>query len=182
MSNPARGILLGDRVLVWDREDARRLFSDGFFGKPLGVPKPKGPDFDEPLVLDLVEARYLVEEGRLELVDGGGRRIGRADLRRRCRSSDEYFEEKYRVYRDLRNSGYVVSAGIKFGSDFAVYERGPGIDHAPFLVHVLRSGSPVTANYIILAGRLATAVRKKFVLAVVGKRRTRYLEFEWWRP
>ena len=182
MSGPAKGVLLGDRVLVWDREDARRLFSEGFFGKPLGVPKPKGPDFDEPLVLDLLEARYLVERGRLELVDSRGRRVGPVELKRRCSASDERFEEKYRVYRDLRDSGYVVSAGIKFGSDFAVYERGPGIDHAPFLVHVLRPDSPVTANYIILAGRLATSVRKKFVLAVVGRKRIRYLGFEWWRP
>jgi len=182
MNRPARGVLLGDRVVVWDIDDARRLFSRGFFGKPLGVPKPKDAEFNEPLILDLVEAYYLFEEGSLELSDGGGRRIKRADLRRRCEAIDQYFREKYRVYRDLRNSGYVVSAGIKFGSDFAVYERGPGIDHAPFLVHVLRSGDPVTANYIILAGRLATAVRKKFVLAVVGRRSTKYLAFEWWRP
>ncbi len=182
MSRPAKGTLLGDRVLVWDVEEARSLYSEGFFGKPLGVPKPKGADFDEPLVLDILEACYLAELGKLEVLDGGGRKLGAAELRRRCRSSDEYFDEKYRVYRDLRGSGYVVSAGIKFGSDFAVYERGPGIDHAPFLVHVLRPDSQITANYIILAGRLATAVRKKFVLAVVGRRRTRYLAFEWWRP
>ncbi|MCI4460748.1 MAG: tRNA-intron lyase [Thaumarchaeota archaeon] len=182
MGTPAKGVLLGDRVLVPDPVEARSLFSDGFFGKPLGVPKPRGPDFDEPLTLDLFEARYLIESGRLLLLDAAGRRIGRASLRRRCAVADRYFEEKYRVYRELRDSGYVVSAGIKFGSDFAVYERGPGIDHAPFLVHVLRPGDSLTANYIILAGRLATAVRKRFILAIVGKRRTRYLAFEWWRP
>ncbi|MGC8556369.1 MAG: tRNA-intron lyase [Conexivisphaera sp.] len=182
MSAPARGTLLGDRVLVMDREEARRLFASGFFGKPLGVPKPRGTEFDEPLALDLFEARYLSESGLLEIRDEGGRAVGRAALRRRCALSDPYFEEKYRVYRDLRNSGYVVGAGIKFGSDFAVYERGPGIDHAPFLVHVLKSSDQLTANYIVLAGRLATAVRKKFVLAVAGRRRTRYLAFEWWRP
>ena len=39
----------------------------GYYGKPLGVPKPKGPDFEAPLVLDLIEARYLVENGLLEV-------------------------------------------------------------------------------------------------------------------
>jgi tRNA splicing endonuclease len=39
-------------------------FNNGFFGKPLGNPKPK-EDFEEPLILDIVEGVYLLEKGKI---------------------------------------------------------------------------------------------------------------------
>ncbi len=69
-TSPLGGILLSDapvevevladgRLVVWSIEDSRRLFNTDFYGKPLGNPKPK-EDFDEPLILDLVEGVYLL--------------------------------------------------------------------------------------------------------------------------
>lgn len=177
----AVGELIENRVIVWDRDDARRLYSMGFYGKPLGISKPKGISFDAPLVLDLLEAYHLVKEELLRVVDRSGRTIDPDGLKKRCSKEYSYFEEKFRVYEELRRAGFIVSAGMKFGSDFAVYEKGPGIDHAPFLVHVLRPEHKITANYVVLAGRLATTVRKQFVLAIANKRRSDSLVFEWWR-
>jgi len=45
------------------------------------------------------------------------------------------------VYEDLRNKGYILKPGMKYGVTFMVYEYGPGLDHAPFLVDVLRKES-----------------------------------------
>jgi len=36
----ARGRLFENRVVVWDIESSRRLFKEGYYGKPLGIPKP----------------------------------------------------------------------------------------------------------------------------------------------
>ena len=87
------------------------------------------------------------------------------------------------VFQDLRDKGYIVSPGIKFGCDFAVYEQGPGIDHAPYLVQVSKPGSDITATGIVLAGRLATTVKKQFIVAIpkTNEKKVEFIGFDWWR-
>lgn len=177
------GILFRSRIVIWDLEASRDLFWNGFYGKPLGIPKPKEQNFNAPLILDLMEGYYLAKKKRIEILDGSGRKIGLRDLKEFCSKSYTNFEEKIIVYEKLREKGYVVTSGIKFGSDFAVYEKGPGIDHAPYIVQVYIPGSRISATELVRAGRLATTVRKQFVIAIVDrkKRDAEFLRFEWWR-
>jgi tRNA-intron endonuclease len=93
------------------------------------------------------------------------------------------FELGYLVYRDLRDQGFIVTPGIRFGSDFAVYEHGPGIDHAPFIVTGRTENDTMGPFEIVLAGRLATTVRKQFTIAVPRKKSTKmdYLVFRWFK-
>jgi len=110
-------------------------------------------------------------------------RLPRRELIKRAKQTYKDFHLKYRVYRDLRDYGLIVQPGIKFGCDFAVYERGPGIDHAPFLVQVKKATESMDAIEIVQAGRLATTVRKRFIIAVpVGKTEDiTYMMFKWWK-
>ena len=56
---------------------------------------------------------------------------------------------KYVVFKKLRDLGYIVTPGIKFGCDFAVYEHGPGLrNHAPYLVQVVKPTENLTATSI----------------------------------
>jgi len=93
------------------------------------------------------------------------------------------FESHYIVYKDLRDKGYVVTPGIKFGSDFAVYERGPGIDHAPFIISVKSQMDSMGPFEIVRAGRLATTVRKQFIISHPKNKKgdIDYLIFSWFR-
>jgi len=177
----ARGYLLGYRVVVLDREEARRLYSLGFYGKPLGISKPKSADFDTPLELDLVEALYLIEKRLLEVYDTEGKSITFQELVRVGRKAVEDFDMLYKVYRELRESGYVVRSGLKFGSDFAVYEKGPGIDHAPYLVEVVGYRERIDPAELVRAGRLSHSVRKKLVIAAVDEKtgKTTYIMLKW---
>jgi len=176
-----KGELLENRIVIWNIEESRKLYSSGFYGKPLGVPKPKDADFDAPLILDLIEGYYLTEKGKLEVYESR-KKVSLRKLKADCRREYADFDVKYRVYRTLRDAGLVVTPGIKFGSDFAVYRKGPGLEHAPFIIQVYRSSDPLTATRVVLSGRLATTVRKRFVIAVVSPRRVDFLGFEWWRP
>ncbi|MEM3074290.1 MAG: tRNA-intron lyase [Nitrososphaerales archaeon] len=176
--------LVGNRIIIWSIEDARSLFKEGFYGKPLGIPKPKNAEFNAPLVLDLIEGYYLLERGRITISRSPlHSKVGIKMLKKICESEYIEFPEKYLVYRNLRDAGLVVSPGIKFGCDFAVYEHGPGIDHAPYLVEVVKPSQDLTATRIILSGRLATTVRKQFILAVadVVQKRVEFITFDWWR-
>lgn len=176
------GQLVDNRIIVWDIEDSRSLFGSGYYGKPLGVPKPKGIDFDAPLVLDLIEGYYLAEKGRLKVLRADKLVVSSNEIRRICRKQYSNFDTKFTVFQDLRDRGYIVTPGVKFGCDFAVYERGPGIDHAPYLVQVYRGTELLTATGIVLAGRLATTVKKQFILAIPKKGgKVDYVGFDWWR-
>jgi tRNA-intron endonuclease len=179
----ARGRLFENRVVVWDIETSRRLFKDGYYGKPLGIPKPKDFEFDAPLILDLMEAYHLMTKKAVTVEDQSGKELTLKQLQEVCEASYSDFREKFMVYRKLREAGYVVTPGIKFGSDFAVYEHGPGIDHAPYIVQVMGSGSTMTATSMVRSGRLATTVRKQFIIAIPddGKKTVEFLRYDWWR-
>ena len=103
------------------------------------------------------------------------------ELLETSRRTLERFDDKYTVYRDLRGKGFVVAPGIKYGCDFAVYEHGPGVDHAPYIIQVRRKSDELSAAEIVKAGRLASTVRKTFIVAVVEDGEVEYLEFKWWK-
>jgi tRNA-intron endonuclease len=179
----ARGRLFENRVVVWNIEASRRLFKDGYYGKPLGIPKPKDFEFDAPLVLDLMEAYHLMTRKAITIEDQSGRELTPKQLQEVCEASYTDFSEKFMVYRKLREAGYVVTPGIKFGSDFAVYEHGPGVDHAPYIVQVMGPNSTMTATSMVRSGRLATTVRKQFIIAIPdhSKKTVEFLRYDWWR-
>ena len=116
--------MVENRIMVWDISDSRRLFENGYYGKPIGIAKPKPGEIDAPLVLDLIEGMYLLESGVIT-VRRGRRRMTAEMLLEVCNGEYHDFEKKYAVYKTFRDLGYVVNPGIKFGCDFAVYERVP---------------------------------------------------------
>lgn len=180
---PLNGLLVRNRIIVWNIECSRLLFVNGYFGKPLGIPKPKGIQFSQPLVLDLIEGYYLTLKSKLKLRTIDGRPMSTTNIKSLCKNQYDEFDTKYLVFQELRDRGYVVSPGIKFGCDFAVYERGPGIDHAPYLVQVYKPGFDITATAIVLAGRLATTVKKQFIIAIpkTKEKKVEFIGFDWWR-
>lgn len=171
-------------LVLWDPAEGSELYKMGFYGKPLGIPKPKTPEFKVPLILDLMEGVYLAEKGIIAVYEGSERRkVNFKKLRQKAGTLYEEFDEKYAIYRDLREKGLVVTPGIKFGCDFAVYKYGPGLEHAPYMVSVKKAASELTATEIVKAGRLATTVRKRFIIAVpdLEKEKIRYLIFKWFK-
>ena len=183
LTDPFDGILVGNRIIVWNLDNSRLLFGNGYFGKPLGIAKPKGTQFNHPLVLDLIEGYYLALKSKLKLRTFEGRPLSALNIKTLCKKQYDEFDTKYLVFQDLRDRGYIVSPGIKFGCDFAVYERGPGIDHAPYLVQVCKPGFNITATAIVLAGRLATTVKKQFIVAIpkIHEKKVEFIGFDWWR-
>jgi tRNA-intron endonuclease len=177
--------LFGSRLVVWDAKEGLGIYRSGFFGKPVGIPKPKpDQDFDVPLLLDLMEGLYLLEHKRIEVIESKTKKpVGKGVLLTTARKTYRGFRLAYQVYKDLRDKGYIVTPGIKFGADFAVYEHGPGIDHAPFIVSVETPESVMGPFEVVRAGRLATTVRKQFILAIpdIETRKIRYLVFSWFK-
>lgn len=173
--------LIENRLVVWSIEDSKKLFSGGYYGKPIGMPKPKPDEIDVPLILDLIEGFYLLQKKKIKIARSK-KKVTTKEMLEICREEYHDFDKKYLVYKDFRDKGYIVNPGIKFGCDFAVYQKGPGIDHAPYLVQVYSKRDSLTSTEIVLAGRLATTVRKQFILAISdGKKKVNYLALDWWK-
>jgi tRNA-intron endonuclease len=173
--------LLDNRLIVWNVEDSRKLFSSGYYGKPIGIPKPKFDEIDVPLILDLIEGLYLLETKKI-IIYKEKKKIMVGDMVEICKKEYHDFDKKYLVYKNFRDKGYIINPGLKFGCDFAVYEKGPGIDHAPFLIQVYNRTDTISSTAIVLAGRLATTVRKQFILAIPkGKDKVDFLALDWWK-
>ncbi len=176
--------LLENFLVVWNATEGSQLYKTAYYGKPLGIAKPKIPEFDVPLILDLMEGLYLAETEKISIYEKPGQTaVGLKKLRQKAKQLYDEFEEKYAVYRDLRDTGLIVTPGIKFGVDFAVYKYGPGVEHAPYMVTVKKAGSDISATEIVKNGRLATTVRKRFIIAVpdLASKHIDYLMFKWFK-
>lgn len=177
--------LIGTRLVVWDHRDGMRLYRMGFYGKPVGIPKPRPEqDFRAPLILDLMEGLYLLDRKLIKVVDAKtSKQISRLKILSLANRTYKKFKLGFRAYENLRDKGLIVTPGIRFGSDFAIYEHGPGIDHAPFIVTVKEEEETMGPFEVVLAGRLATTVRKQFTIAVpkAQGKKVDYLVFRWFK-
>ncbi|MEM5804645.1 MAG: tRNA-intron lyase [Candidatus Aenigmatarchaeota archaeon] len=88
--------------------DGTELYNSGWYGDLEG----KG------VMLNLVEAMFLLEKGKIEIAKHDAESFFRF-----CTKFDQHFTARYSVYKDLRERGLPVRLGYK-GSDFRVYERG----------------------------------------------------------
>ena len=177
---------INSRVIVFNPLFASYLYVKGingqrFFGSPLGISKPRLEYFSKPSELSLIEAYYLLEKEYISIFDvKENKELETKDFYEIALKIHHKFEEKYKIYKDLRNKNYVPRPGLKFGADFVVYRLGPGLEHSLFMVHVLPHDSEITAVDMVRAGRLATSVRKKFVIA--NPLTNSYYFFEWFKP
>ena len=173
---------VNSRVIVFNPLYASYLYvKQKFFGSPLGISKPRLEYFKKPSELSLIEAYYLLEKEKITIFDVLLEKfISKEEFYEIGKKIHYKFEEKYTIYKDLREKEYVPRPGLKFGADFVVYKKGPGFDHSSFIVSCLSYDSKITAIDMVRAGRLATSVRKKFVIA--NPLTNTYYFFEWFKP
>lgn len=152
---PPRASLQKDRVLLADEKDANALYNKGAFG----IPQSGGA-----LLLDLVEALYLVEHGRLR-VEGQDA----ASLLRHASAAERDFEVRYIVYRDLRNRTFTVKPSNL--TDFNVYARGaiPGRAASTHLVRCASERESLDGAAVLDEVSRATKHGKVLLVALVDE-------------
>ena len=107
------GELNEDTVIISDQKEGTQIYNKGNFGYPMS---------GGGLELDLIEATFLVECERLQVMrDGKPMSFGEMF----SHSSMQYdrFDVSYLVYRDMRNRGFVVKAESGH-FDLSVFPRG----------------------------------------------------------
>ena len=154
------GILEGDEVVVSDAAEGSQIYNKGYYGVPM-----KGGG----LRLDLMEATYLVDSGRLE-VRSKRKELTAGDLLRLAHKSSKGFEIRYLVYRELRQRGYIVKMGHP-PLDFRVFPRGgaPNKTSSKWWVAAISERSAFDLGDLLDNIDRADQIRKKLLLAVVDE-------------
>ncbi|EKF85498.1 tRNA-intron lyase [Methanobacterium formicicum] len=166
--------LIGELVIIKDKK-AVALSEKSHYGK-----------FNQDeLQLSLMEAFYLQEKGKIKILDKKNQNkvISPDEMREFIQDKDLIY--RYMVYRDLRNRGYIVKTGFKYGSEFRLYERGksPGDGHSDFVVKVVTENQDISVLDFSSYVRVAHGVNKKLLLAVVDDEQDiTYYNVEWTRP
>ena len=154
--------LCEDHAVVSDPREANQVYNKGWFG----TPQPGGG-----LRLELVEAVYLAETGRLQVCTGDDRPAGLERLMRHAASVRPGFEIDYLVYSDLRQRGLTVRPFIPPPPDFAIYERGAVPSKARSKCHVLALSERAEFDLEKLGefARRSGELGKEVVLALVDE-------------
>ncbi|MCL1979345.1 MAG: tRNA-intron lyase [Methanomassiliicoccaceae archaeon] len=107
------GELREDSVVIEDQKEGTQIYNKGNFGYPM-----RGGGLE----LDLIEATFLMECERLQVLKGGMIMSFR-DIFNYSSTQYEKFDTTYLVYRDMRNRGFVVRAESGH-FDLSVFPRG----------------------------------------------------------
>lgn len=166
---PVKGFLEKDLVLVWDQPE--NVYEPNYFGKRR----------ERRLELNLLEAVYLREKGFLK-VEKEGEEIGEGKLRKIAKKRDKEFDKKYEIYNDLRDKGYLVRSGFKFGTHFRVYDKGVKLkrgqkspdEHTKWVIHAVPEDCKWSYPELSRFVRLALNIRSKPTLGVINEDKKYY--------
>jgi tRNA-intron endonuclease, archaea type len=123
------------------------------------------------LVLKDFEALYLLYTGKLDLRDGGGKKVGFEALSEISQKKAGDSWTKFIIYRDLKSRGYVVREGFGFGTDLRVYERGDYPKKpAKYVVFALDEGIEKGMADLQKSVREMAKMGKEAIIAVIERR------------
>jgi len=157
--------LLEDKVVIWDKADAKEIFESGWYGDL----------FKDRLELALAEATLLLEREKIE-IKRKRKKLSFKDFYKHCLKLEPRFHIRYSVYKDLRERGLPIRTGFKFGCDFRVYERGVSPikkgpkaphEHTKWIVFCVPENYTCSFQELSRAVRLAHNIRSSMLWAIV---------------
>ena len=127
------GELRDDSVIIMSQKEGSQLYNRGNYGYPMS---------GGGLELDLMEALYLLESKRLDVVSEG-QSMSFEELFNHASSILENFDINYLVYRDIRSRGFIAKA--ETGTfDLSVFPRGMTMSNSR-PIYMVRAVSERTA-------------------------------------
>ena len=161
------------------------VYSEDQLSKNLYEQSRFGELKETKITYSLVEALYLLEKKKMDVLEGKNKSISFDDFVRKARKIQPNFWIRYCVFRDLRSRGYIVKTALKFGADFRVYDRGikPGQDHAKLIVYPVHEAETFSWYDFSAKNKVAHSTRKRLLIGVVDEEEdVTYYEVRWIRP
>lgn len=167
----SKGILLKDRVIIFNEKLTKNLFEKEFFGKFFG----------DGLQLSFIEALYLLEKKIIDVFSIDEKKISKDKFLKIIQKLQPDIDLRIIVFKDLKKRGLIVKTGFKFGTHFRAYTKSPNETHAEYLIHVVKKDFKSIWSEISRAVRLAHSVNKEIIFARVDKK-IDYIKFGRLRP
>ncbi|MBN1386773.1 tRNA-intron lyase [Candidatus Woesearchaeota archaeon] len=171
-----QAVLSTERVLLDKTDEALELFDKSRYGTKLANGK---------IQLSLLEALYLLEKGKIEILDGRKKLYDFERFLAKATKFEPNFWTRFCVFKDMRNRGYIIKTALKFGADFRVYDRGvkPGEDHARWIIYPVHEGEELTWYEFAAKNRVAHSTKKRLMIGIVDDEGdVTYYEIRWMRP
>jgi tRNA-intron endonuclease len=171
-----KAIFARERIITESSNEARELYDQSRYGTLLEEGKVQ---------LSLLEALYLVEKGKLKVLDGRNKPVSFENFLKKAKKVEPNFWIRYCVFKDIRNRGYIIKTALKFGADFRIYDRGikPGEDHAKWIVYPVHEGETLTWYEFAAKNRVAHSTKKRLLIGIVDDEGdVTYYEIKWVRP
>jgi len=160
-----------DLMCIIDEEkEARQIYERGWFGQFGAYKAEKRGCLGK---LDIYEALFLSKHASLTLQNSTSKKAHAAALKRH-----PYFNQLYEVYEDWRLNGFILKTGFKFGTHFRIYFPGAtplkekGWVHSQHVLQVFPKNCSLIISEWARAIRVAHSVRKTFVLAINGQKKS----------
>lgn len=149
--------LVANKVLVEDNTIKSQLVQKGFGEKKEGY-----------LVLDLFESLYLLRKKKISIRENKKNVTGKR-LLELGQSQNKKFLPQWAVFEDLRDRGYVVRTGFKFGFHFRVYPKGkrPGEEHSQWVIEVHDQHEKLSMPGLSRMVRMAQTLHTTLLIAIV---------------
>lgn len=148
--------LMENRVFIPDKKNGEKLFQEEFYGKPYGF----------GFQLSMIESLYLLNKGFLEIFDNNGKKFDYKSFKKYVKNKESDIDLRFDVYNDLKNRGFILKTGFKFGTHFRAYSKKPDLIHAEYLVHVVPKNYESIWSDFSRAIRLAHSVNKEIIFAI----------------
>lgn len=150
--------LLENKVIVEDATLKGTLVEKGF-----------GESKGRNLVLDLYEALFLTQKEKVLVLDKKGKVVSEKKLFALGLEHDKKFYSKFVVYSDMKERGYCIKTGLKFGFDFRVYPKGKkmGEEHSKYVIHVAPESEKISMPQLSRLTRLSGNIHTLALVAVV---------------
>ena len=165
------------QVISSNDSEAFSLYKKSFFGE---IKEGK-------IYYSVLEAIFLLEKGKIDVYQfiNKKKKISKDELINRARKNDNKIFQKYIVFKDLREKGYIVKTALKFGAEFRVYDKGqkPGKEHAKWLLFTDNESAKLSWQDFSAKNRVAHSTRKNLLIAIIDEEGDIiYYEVKWVRP
>jgi tRNA-intron endonuclease len=154
------GVLKENSVIIADQKESGQIYNKGNFGYPLS---------GGSLELDLIEATFLLETDRLEVLRDD-EKMTFPSLLAYSSSASEGFDIRYMVYRDIRQRGFVVKPEMG-DVDLSVFPRGKTLSNSrpKYLVKAVSERTAFSIDALMELAETTSSKGRELLFGIVDE-------------
>jgi len=157
-----------------------RIFSNSEKAISLSNEKKLGELTQGKVIYSPFEAFYLIELKKAEIINTkNNKSLKEHEILNLFSKKNKDFLIQYLIFKKLKQKGYTVKTGSKFGTEFRIYDNSLN-KHAKWLVYPIKQSEKSNWNEFISKNRIAHSTGKKILLAIVDSEdNVLFYEIDW---